>query len=216
MVKKFVGGSGERGKVRVRFFEIEMEGETETLQDSVRALTAALNKPASPRVGAALTSSKNAPRILDSSDEEGIDEVPAEQEEDEEIASPQSSAKPARQRAKRTPPTPKVLEDFSFDDVSPSWPEFASSKSPDSDVSKVAVAATWFKRHKATDTININHAYTAFKYVDWPTPDDIGQAFRNAKRANNWFGTDGDGNWTINIIGLNAVDKLKKSESAKN
>ena len=79
-------------------------------------------------------------------------------------------------------------------------------------VLRVAVAAVWFKRYKSLDAIGIDHAYTAFKFVDWPTPDDIGQAFRNAKRGKNWFGDRRRGNWTINIVGINAIDKLKQSE----
>ncbi len=127
----------------------------------------------------------------------------------------QAPARTAKPRAKRTPPTPKILEDPGFTEGSPTWPEFASSKAPDSEILKVAVVATWFKRVKSIDAITIDHAYTAYKFMDWITPDDIGQSLRNAKRTKNWFGTDGAGNWTINILGINAVDKLKKGEEAK-
>ena len=215
MVKK-VSGSSDRGKIKVRFFEIEMDGDTEALQESLRTLTSAINKPVSQGqrhfLGGMATPKQIAPtpealegEVLEDDEEESL-------ENELQGSTAPVGSKPGRQRAKRTPPTPKILDDLGFDEGDPTWSAFSSSKTPDNDVLRSAVAATWFKRVKGIDAITIDHAYTAYKFVDWPTPDDIGQSFRNAKRLKNWFGTDGSGNWTINIIGINAVDKLKKSE----
>ena len=200
---------GERGKIRVRFFEIEMEGGSDALQDSVKALTAALSKPVAPARLQLQGAQRADPVLLESVSEDPSDEEDLPDVEDRDT---QPTMKAPRQRARRTPPTPKVLDDCGFGDGDPTWAKFAADKKPSTDVSRVAVVAAWFKRVKEVNTIDINHAYTAFKFVDWPTPDDIGQCFRNAKRQSNWFGTDGEGNWTINIIGLNAVDKLKAGE----
>jgi hypothetical protein len=211
MVKKTVGSS-ERGKVKVRFFEIEMDGETDALQESLRALTSAINKPVSQGNSRQFIAGPVKMRVLTPSTEDAEDEV-IEADEEQTEASEEfavTSAKPARQRAKRTPPTPQILENPGFDEGDPTWATFAESKPFDTDVLRVTAVAVWFKRVKKIDSVTIDHAYTAFKFVDWPTPDDIGQAFRNAKRQKSWFGTDGDGNWTVNIVGINAIDKLKK------
>ena len=218
MVKKVSGGS-ERGKIKVRFFEIEMDGDTDALQESLRTLTSAINKPVS-QSQRHFMGGMAAPKQIAPGPEALEGEVLEEDEEESseagtEVGTPPSGSKNGRQRAKRTPPTPQILENPGFEDGEPTWPAFAELKSPDNDVLRVAVVATWFKRVKGLDAITIDHAYTAYKFVDWPTPDDIGQTFRNAKRTKNWFGTDGAGSWTINIIGINAVDKLKKGDGAQ-
>lgn len=216
MVKKFASGGNEKGKVRIKYFEVEVDGDSESLQESIRALTAAVSKSSSSvKYLPSGNSVRTPPALLEGNREPEIDEELENESVGEDEVVDSSPSKPIRQRAKRTPPTPKILENPGFDEGNPTWPEFAASKDPENDILRVAVVATWFKRSKSIDTITIDHAYTAYKFVDWPTPDDIGQAFRNAKRTKNWFGTDGAGNWTINIIGINAVDKLKKIEGAK-
>ena len=205
MVKK-TSGTTERGKIKVRFFELEVEGGSEALQDSVRTLAAALQRPATSVTPRTIAGNLSAPAPV-----EGESEEPIGEEDSQPVQEDDAAARSIRQRAKRTPPTPKILDDVGFEEGTPTWVDFAKSKSPDSDVLKVAVVAVWFKRFKKVDSIGIDHAYTAFRFVDWATPDDIGQSFRNAKRQKNWFSQDETGLWVINIVGINAVDKIKQA-----
>ncbi len=48
MVKKFASGGSEKGKVRIKYFEVEVDGDAESLQESIRALTSAVSKSSGP------------------------------------------------------------------------------------------------------------------------------------------------------------------------
>ena len=190
----------EKGKIKIRFFEVEVEGGSETLLEGVRTAAAVAAKGSPVKVIRALPSTPAAPENVDHEpdlfDGDGTgDEVESE------------SAGPAKAKKNRTYTNPEILE---IDLVSGDVPleAFAASKEPSEMSKRYLVVAAWLKGHREITEIGIDHIWTCFRFLQWSVPRDIGQPFRKAK-AQGWFRASGRGVFEITHVGLEVVRKLK-------
>jgi hypothetical protein len=72
------------------------------------------------------------------------------------------------------------------------------------------VVATWFKQARRVDAITMEHAFTCYRWVKWPTDmQDWAGPFRSLKRHQKMTQTD-DG-FAVNQLGLKEVDDLAKA-----
>ncbi|MEA3213323.1 MAG: hypothetical protein QOE70_6380 [Chthoniobacter sp.] len=191
----------DKGKIKIRFFEVEVEGGSETLLEGVRTAAAVASRGSPVRVIKALPSSQVIPAQV--SEPDLFDENEGEAEEEQE-ANGSSSAKPKKNRAY---PTPEVLElDLTTGPLS--LEDYAKSKSPSEDNKKYLVVAAWLKEQRATPQIGINHIWTCFRLLGWGVQKDMGQPFRSMKKIG-WFKAGAErGTFEITHIGLDVVRKL--------
>lgn len=202
------------GKIKVRIIELEMEGSDDSLQEGLKSLAAALNRastPASQRVR-----SDPAVRRIEANgatvDMPLTDAIQDVEEADAELEdAPQATA--PRQRQPRKPAkvvTPIILQDVRFDDVSPTFTEFANDKNPKGDLQRYLVVGYWLKFYKQIEELTISHFYTAYKLMNWTVPVNVVQPMRElaATRDGRFSKGSEKGMYKINHIGENAVVKL--------
>jgi len=167
----------EKGKIKIRFFEVELEGSDETLLESVRSATSLANRGAAPRPMKQITaparegnggSGAGAPTeesvIVD---EEATDSPPVE-------APSSRTKKPRHYRA------PNVL-DLDLKSGPVPLESFFQSKQPGDTMKQYLVIAAWLKEHRNTSRVNVDHIYTCLKALGLGAQRDVAQPLRSGK-----------------------------------
>jgi hypothetical protein len=195
----------EKGKIKIRFFEIELDGSNETLQEAMRTFNSVVGKstivinrtPALPGI-----QNHDASEIQQVEDE-AAPPTPDEFTEPPSGMTPNSPTKPKKKKYA----TPQVL---SIDLKSGKIPfdEYVQLKTPTDTTKKYLVCAAWLKENLNLDEITINHVYTCFRALGWNVQRDVGQTFRTGKKQGYFDNGSKNGFWKINHIGLGVVDKM--------
>ncbi len=174
------GGNGT-GHIKFRVIEFEIDGGNDTLAEGIKALTTALSKsPVTTTVvpqralPQAATTKRTAPPGTDV-------EPPAEPEteaeagvlpEGEHVETPSSAA---RKRTPATPSTPVVLSDIDFNTGKISLKDFVAQKSPSDAYEKFTTIAVWYKENHNLEEVTDDRIYTAYRFLDWVPPNDVGR-----------------------------------------
>jgi hypothetical protein len=116
---------------------------------------------------------------------------------------PDVQAKPTGPRKFRTP---KVLDLDLRSGVS--FQSFAQSKNPPSDQTRFLVVAAWFKLHHDTESITVDHVYTCYRHIGWPSAIEDFSAPLRALKGNQLLERTKKGSYAINQLGMARVDKL--------
>ena len=194
--------ANERGKIKIRFFEVELEGGDETLLEGIRTAAAIASRGAtSVKVIKALPSTPDAP----SAEIVGEREIePQDSDEAEETERPATGRPQIKKN--RSYPTPEVLDIDLKSDLS--LESYVAKAKPADDNKKYLVVAAWFKEHRNTASIGINHIWTTFRSLNWGVQKDMGQPFRSLKRQGCFKAADERGQFVITHIGLDIVQKM--------
>ena len=121
------------------------------------------------------------PTIVEEEAEQAEGEAVEEQQEDATVETNGNGT--PKVRRKQVPKTPTLLSSLDLTPATVSLQDFAKAKNPTSVNDKYIVVATWFKEQLKTDEINIDHIFTAFRTLDWQTPDDLAAPFRTLKHS---------------------------------
>ena len=194
--------AGGNGPSHVRFIMLDAELNEGDLREVTQAIQNALmtvvRSPTSPR---ALVQRMASPTV------EATPPPPEEntvvEEESTHREAPISMSRSAGPRKHRTP---KVLNlDLTSD---PSFAAYARAKNPPSDQLKFLVVAAWFKQNRGSASITVDHVYTCYRAVNWPSDiGDFSAPLRSLKRQQ-FLEQTGRGAYAINHLGLAKVDKL--------
>ena len=189
------------GRVKIRLVEFEVEGNDQSIQESLRSIAAALNRGTSQSA----VKTKYLASAGDGEDEI-VDEDPIEDADDDVIQSTSTRVASAPKRI----PTPSIL-DINFSDVSPTLKDFVADKGPKAVLHKYLVVAYWFKHTRGISDLTHDHFFTAFRHLQWTVPKDPQQPIRDLrhKRRTLMGGGSTPGTSTINHIGENIVLEMK-------
>jgi hypothetical protein len=198
-------GSGNKGdgrsKIRVVVIEADLaEGE---LRDVTQAITNAL-RPTPVVVQRLVTSGATTPAATQLAQAEDIEDAVVIDENEEEVSAPA----PKPKAAPRTPKyrSPKVLDVDLDSEVS--FASFVAEKNPQNHTKRFLTVAAWFKLHRGTDAITMDHVYTCYRKVKWPSNiDDFDGPLRQLK-SRQLMDKEGKGLYAINHLGLSEVDDL--------
>jgi hypothetical protein len=117
-------------------------------------------------------------------------------------------ASPTRTPRRSAPRSPKVLADVDLTSE-PSFAAFANETKPDSHLKRNLVVAAWFKQARGVDAITMDHVYTCYRSVKWPSDiPDFGSSLRALKR--NQKMTQTDQGFVINHLAIQEVEELRK------
>jgi hypothetical protein len=195
------------GRIKFRVIEIEVDGANDTLAEGIKALTLALSKGATSTVTPrALPAPKRAAGpVTDAApvEEPEIEEEILESEKDETEESNAAVARP--KRAPYVPRTPNILNDVDFNTGNVSLKDYVAKKNPSDNYDRYLTIAVWYKENKSIDEVDDDRIYTAYRFLDWPAPNDVAQVLRDAKAKKKWFDKVPKGGYKINIIGINRV-----------
>ena len=194
-------GQEKAGRVKIRLVEFEVEGNDQSIQESLKSIAVALNRGA--------PSSAARPIYIASgggSDQE-FEEDDLEEGDDESVI---ESTATRVARAPKKPPTPNIL-DINFTDVSPTLKEFVAEKNPRQLLQKYLVVAYWYKHTRGISDLTQDHFFTAFRHLQWTVPKDPQGPIRDLrhKRRTQMGAGSTPGTSTINHIGENIVLEMK-------
>lgn len=203
------GRGEERGKVRLRFVEFELEGLSSTIEESIKSIVGSMNRagaaalPTHQRANGSLASPKLAKtETHDNAESSGAEqfEMDLETEESDGDQNPPATAKGPRRYTQ-----PRFLEDFDLDGGEKPFRAFAEEISPETDNHRYLVIAAWAKRYRDLESITADHVYTCYQKMSWKSQKDVGQPFRKMKTAS-LFQNPSRGQWKITHIGLDRVE----------
>lgn len=177
-------------KAKVRVFFAEVEGNNESVQEALKTMVSAMNRPT--RVISEQKANGKAAVLLEQADVAEAEDVSGEIDEegdlDEEHA-PQAARKPrgAGKRIDRNAGL-NLVPDLDFrPNGKPALKVFVEEKGPKNDL-ETALAAVYYLQHEMGITkISVSHVLTAFKEVGKAIPVDLRQTVRNIKKSKMWL-----------------------------
>ena len=90
-----------------------------------------------------------------------------------------------------------------------SFESFATEHSHNSEPDRNLIVAAWFKEHRNIEVITASHVYTCYRAVKWQTGiGDFAWPLRKLKKEQLMSGA-GRGEYAINHLGLDRVQKMK-------
>ncbi len=197
------------GTSRVRFIMLDAELANGDLSQVTQAIQNALRPPTAPNqrfVASTTTATNGAATAKSGTENAEADEPEGDVAENAITEEPlvETSSDVSKPRKFRTP---KVLDvDL---ETATSFQTFAEEKNPSSDLKRFLVVAAWFKLHRNIDAITVDHVYTCYRAVKWPTAiQDFSLPLRQLKHKQLVTGGAGKGLYAINHLGLAEVDKL--------
>jgi hypothetical protein len=181
----------ERAKVRVLFAEVE--GSNESVQEALKSMVSAMNRPA--RLISERTVNGKAPVLLQQAateeaqeSEEAIDQVEEVEALDEEPEP--SNARRPRGTGKRVDRNTglNLVPDMNFrPGGKQSLKEFVDEKNSKNDLETVLVTVYFMHRIMLLAKIGPAHVMTAFKEAGKAIPVDLRQTIRNVKKSKMWL-----------------------------
>jgi hypothetical protein len=205
MAKTF---SEDKGKVKFRFVEFELEGLNSTIEESIQNIVNSMSRGATPQFRA-VSSTKPLIQGPAGAGENGHAETEF-QPQDGEIEQ-DDSGEEVRSPSPKGPrhyTMPKFLSTLDLDSGNPSFKTFAEQQNPKSDNRKYIVIAAWLKKNRNIDVVSTDHIYTCNQKMGWKTQRDVGQPFRQLRKKS-YFEAGGRNQWIITHVGL---DQLNSAE----
>jgi hypothetical protein len=199
----------DKGRVKVRVIEFELDGSNQTLRESIRDIVGAiggrtqqqlLRAPAAPALNGTTATPAEEGVVIEP--EDALDRA---DEGDEGGSSP---------RARRSPPrTPQILDlDFNAGDQPLCTLAQGLKLESGSDTDRYTVIAWWLKNHLGIDEITADHVHTGYRHMKWNTPNDAGQPLRSLKTRAYGYMKSGakPGTFVLTHVGVNHVNDLIK------
>jgi hypothetical protein len=196
-------------KGKVTFVMFQVEGDDETLQQGFHAMEHAFQRLGTPaRVhapAAPVTSLLPKGERLDAVQ---VDAESAALETEPEYIAPEDAGGDIHKASKpRKYTQPKFLSDLELTSGQETFKDYAAKKNPKSDNQKYLIIARWLQQHQSIDTVTIDHIFTCFQAMKWPSQKDIGQPLRFMTKNNSYFLKNGKG-WKLTHVGGDAADAI--------
>lgn len=204
-------------KAEVEFVYLKVKGGSNALQEAVRTFAATITRspPARPVLPAAASSP--ARRVPAANEPEPVEQQQplfggdvAEVEEDSgaEVEAPRSSPP----RIVKPRPIPEIVADLDVTTGEVPLAEYIDKKQPKTVLEKYLAIAHWLREYKSIPSVNVSHIFTCYRGLKWTPPNNIGGPLADlSKKKRQMMTGDGNGNYTLTIVGLNEVDRMGKS-----
>ncbi|MDP9012664.1 MAG: hypothetical protein M3O41_08440 [Pseudomonadota bacterium] len=203
----------DKGRVKVRVIEFELDGSNQTLRDSIRDIVGAIGgrpaqavrQPNPAAIGnGSRTPAAEAPAPADDGTNGEFDETV--------VSVTDADDESPRQAKRRNPPrSPEIIE-LDFNTAAMRLTDFCEKLKPESDTDKYSVIAFWLKHFGIAAEVTMDHIHTGYRHMKWNTPADAGQPLRNLKTRQYGYVTKGSkpGAFILNHVGENHVRDLIK------
>lgn len=201
-------------KVKFRIMEVEVEGASPAVIESLRTMAGAFSRP---RTGLpAATKPISATSAQPAAEEPEVPQVELDfgDAAPEAVAMAEGSTPNSRPRPQRKPPvTPALVPDIDIKTGNPPFAEFfASIGSPEDHQRRYLAIAYWLKRHRTPNLSSITaaHEFTCYRLMDWTIPRNVSQPLIDATRKTNlkWFIKDDNG-YAITNVGENEILNMR-------
>lgn len=192
---------GERGRVKFRVVEFELEGSDGSLQDALRNLANALggNKVSYKAIGPAKGGAAASPALPD------VDADEPEADEADDAPEPVRRSKAGKPSVSASP---EIVKDLDLTSGDVPLKAFLEAKKPEGENKRYLAVAHWLKEHRKLESVGMDHVYTAYRSMGWNVPKDALMPFRNLKQSG-WVGKGAArGEYSINHVGEGVVNNM--------
>lgn len=205
MASKKMAKKGSRSRVRV--FLAEFEGDDETIQEGLQAISVAAGKMFDSKPSVVKVISDIPEGISIGSQEEAVDVTSLEASLENDVVDVESIPR-RRSKKKSKPLSLTMVTDLDLRPAGkPSCRDFFSQKAPKNHQQAVAVAVYYLQRIvELGEVITANHIYTCFKDINRRIPNNLVQVIRDTSRRKSWIFNAEDGGIQISNIGENFVE----------
>lgn len=195
----------ESTKVRFRIMEVEVEGGSPAVIESLRSMAGAFSRQKAPP-----------PRPLAAASADKVEEAETQAELDFGDATPEpvmaeGSAKAQRARPARKPAqAPPLIKDLRLEDGTTPFTDFYTQLgAPDEHSMKCLAVAYWLKnrRNPSISAITPSHTFTIYRLMGWVGPTDPASPLVDSTRKTQWF-TKEESGFSITNVGETVIDKL--------
>lgn len=182
-------------KGKIRFIYAEVEGNNQSLQDALKTMFAAMNRPAQ-LVNGSGARAAHSPATLAAQAEQVVAEDEAAPDSVDEAASLETDDAARAVVARKRGAGQKVdrnagikpVPDIDFvPDGKQSLKGFFAEKDPKKDMEQVLVLVYYMHHTLALSAIGLGHILSAFKDVGKPVPVDLRSTVRNMKDKKVWL-----------------------------
>ncbi|WP_439406648.1 hypothetical protein ACNJX9_35155 [Bradyrhizobium sp. DASA03076] len=187
MVKRNGGDASGVDKAKVRVFFAEVEGNNESVQEALKTMVSAMNRPV--RVLSDQGANGKHPALLQQANVEEVEETIEVEEADALDDEPANSRKP-RGTGKKVDRNAglNLVPDLNFrPSGAQSLKEFMDQKKSKNDLETVLAAVYYMQRVMSLTKIGPAHVMTALKEAGIPIPVDLKQTVRNVKKSKMWL-----------------------------
>jgi hypothetical protein len=189
------------GTTKVRFIMLEAEGAEGDIAQIASAIQNAL-KPTTTIIQQRIPAASGVPALGNDAEEVELSEFEQEGEAAE-AAAPRTPRAPRKNKY----PVPKVMDDLDLT-TAPSLQSFADQKKPEKEVDRFLVIAAWFHDHRNENAISMNHVFTCYKKLRWPSAiADFAWPLRALKK-DGLMSSPSRGLYAINHIGLGRIEEM--------
>jgi hypothetical protein len=199
----------DKAKIKMTVIHFETESDNATLQENIRAIAQTLTRAlAAPQRAAYPSVQLPSANGVDTNPNIGVNDEPDVL--DAEVTAPGStSPSPKKKGGARTSRTPQPIE---LDLTSGDMPlkSFIEQRKLDGDIKRYLAIAYWLKMYRNINEVNMDHAYTCYRYLGWQVPADASVPLRAMKSTRYGWMTAGSirGAYVINHIGENQVEQM--------
>ena len=190
----------DKGKIRLLYAEVE--GNNQSLQDALKTMVTAMNRPSQLITAPPRTVTSSPAGLGAQADQSASQEQPTAEALDD--ASPGESNEPPVGSVRKRGGGPKtdrnagikLVPDLDFvPDGKEPLKKFFAEKEPKSDMEQTLVLVYYMQHTLALPAVGPGHILTAFKHVGKPVPADLRATVRNMKNQKVW----------LNFTGLEAI-----------
>jgi hypothetical protein len=199
----------DKGRVKFRYIEFEMDASDSTLQDTLRNITTAIGKSTGSHGRVHDSNPRQLQQALETLNSAETDPVSTQDEQPNSETEGSESQTDTRAKRSVTRP-PEILNDLDLTSGNTPFKECFKSKNPTTESQRYLVIAGWLKQVRGIDEITMDHVYTCYRLLGLQTPKDTTAPLR-AMKKNGWFnkGTV-RGRYALNQIGEHEFSNLGK------
>jgi hypothetical protein len=198
-------------KMKIRFLEVDVEGNDESLQDVVRTLQVTLSARPRNGVPSRVIASGSGPVVAHNEAASPSADEPIETDaEDIDASSETERARPARPPRSYKEPTWDILD---LDIKSGKLPlEDFMKSAPDVIQRRFLMLVYWLKVYRSIDVINPSHMFTCYRALGWNVPKSMLQPLVDLRRKRQFLDKGkGEHEFQINMPGMSEVERMLKA-----
>ncbi len=220
--KAKLSGNGQN-TVQGFVFGINLKGTESVVMEGIKAFTQAMEKsgvtlaPPVTRPALASGGKKNGAPVIEQEPEDTIDENPEEEmleAASDEVDETESSINGnGAGRKKRIPPSPNLVSDLDITAEPMPFRTFIEQKGPRKSQDRIAVVATWLKKHRNFQEISRDHLYTVYQQMggtgEWKCLNNWDVMLRQLGKRKGWFEKGAnEASYKVSIVATNYVDAM--------